>query len=68
MKLNDLVVAFNNTIIVLLYHPELTFFANLREGEVVVKLNIKDNQAILFIIGIYIQVLQCRISIVATGL
>jgi hypothetical protein len=35
---------------------------------VVVKLNIKLNRATLFIIGIYINVLQCPISIVATGI
>ena len=35
---------------------------------VVVKLNIMLNRATLFIIGIYINVLQCRISIVATGI
>jgi len=35
---------------------------------VVVKLNIKLNRATLFIIGIYISVLQCPISIVATGI
>jgi len=35
---------------------------------VVVKLNIKLNRATLSIIGIYISVLQCPISIVATGI
>ena len=35
---------------------------------VVVKLNIKLNRATLFIIVIYINVLQCPISIVATGI
>ena len=35
---------------------------------VVVKLNITLNRATLFIIGIYISVLQYRISIVATGI
>ena len=35
---------------------------------VVVKLNIKLNRATLFIIGIYISVLQCPISIVASGI